>query len=139
MSSCHLFHSVKTRDGGGDDQSRVKHAGYADDLGGARILESLRIWWDRVIHYGPLLGYYPKATKSWLVVKINKLKLAAALADANINVTSDRRAYPGGFIGTAASRECYARQLVMKWCDQLMMPSKIGRGTSSVRSICIRI
>ena len=79
---------------------------YANDLGGAGIFESLRIWWDCVVHCGPLLGYYPKATKSWLVVKVDKLTAAQEMfANTDINVTLEGRAYLGGFIGTADSRD----------------------------------
>ena len=42
----------------------LKHVAYADDLAGAGKLHDLRIWWSRVESFGPLLGYYPKASKS---------------------------------------------------------------------------
>jgi hypothetical protein len=68
----------------------VKHAAYADDLGGAGILESLRTWWDKVAHFGSLPGYYPNASKSWLVVKDEKFAVAKEMfADTDINITSE--------------------------------------------------
>ncbi len=93
---------------GGD----VKHAAYADDLGGAGLLESLQTWWNKVVHFGPLLGYYQKA-KSWLVVKDEKFAVAKEMfADIDINTTSEGRRYLGGFIGTVESRGKYAKELV---------------------------
>ena len=42
---------------------------FADDLGGAGDLITLRRCWDNIVLYGPKLGYNPNAAKSWLVVK----------------------------------------------------------------------
>ena len=47
----------------------VRHVEYADDLSGAGDLESLSIWWSKLLRHGPSMGYYPNASKSWLVVK----------------------------------------------------------------------
>ena len=30
-----------------------------------------RSWWDNIVIHGPCLGYYPRADKSWLIVKPN--------------------------------------------------------------------
>ena len=90
--------------------SKVKHAAYADDLGGVGQLMALR-WWDRVLHFGPLLGYYPNAAKSWLIVKEAKLQHANELfGDTNIKITSDGHGCLGGYIGTSAAREKYAQE-----------------------------
>ena len=56
--------------------ARTKSVAFADDLSGAEILHDLREFWDNVTLYGPLLGYYPKANKSWLVVKEDQLEEA---------------------------------------------------------------
>ena len=47
----------------------VKNATYADDLAGAGKLQVLKKWWVEVNNFGPLLGYNPKASKSYLIVK----------------------------------------------------------------------
>jgi hypothetical protein len=31
------------------------------------------MWCDKCVEFGPAIGYYPKASKSWLIVKENKL------------------------------------------------------------------
>ena len=87
------------------DGDQVKHAAYADYLGGAGILESLLTWWNRVVHFVPPLGYYPKASKSWLVVKDHRVVAARKIfAHTDINITSQRRAYLGGFATSQANR-----------------------------------
>ncbi len=116
---------------------KVKHAAYADDLGGAGVLGYLRTWWNKVVHFGPLLGYYPKASKSWLVVKEDRMDAAREIfADTDINITSEGRAYLGGFVGSKESRENYAKELVKKWCEQLMMLSKIAHAVGTTGSVC---
>ena len=49
--------------------NETKMAAYADDLTAAGSLESLKCWWDTLCKLGPKFGYYPQATKSWLIVK----------------------------------------------------------------------
>ena len=48
-------------------------------------------------------------------------------ADTNFNITSEGRAYRGGFVGSKESRENFAKELVKKLCEQLMMLSKIAQ------------
>ena len=38
-----------------ENNVNVKHAAYADDLGGAGKLSELRAWWDKINEIGPLL------------------------------------------------------------------------------------
>ena len=42
---------------------------FADDLTGVGAVKDLKLWWDMVLNYGPYLGYYVNETKSWLIVK----------------------------------------------------------------------
>ena len=46
----------------------VKQVAYADDIGGGATLGILREWWNNIVAHGPSFGYFPKASKSWLVV-----------------------------------------------------------------------
>ena len=79
---------------------KEKHVAYADDLGGAGKLEEMLKWWNNVKVFGPLIGYYPNAFKSWLVVKEKQFELAKEIfKNTNINVTTEGRKYLGGFIG----------------------------------------
>ena len=46
-------------------------------------------WWDNVCLYGPLFGYFPEPTKSWLIVKENyKTKAEEIFSDTNIKITT---------------------------------------------------
>ena len=42
---------------------------YADDACACGRLYSLHQWWDQLCKLGPGFGYFPNASKTWLVVK----------------------------------------------------------------------
>ena len=68
----------------------------------------LKSWWDKILHYGPLVGYYPKPSKSWLITKPNNLATAEQLFNSTeINITTDGQKYLGGYIGSDSSKAIY--------------------------------
>ena len=88
----------------------------------------LRDWWSRVVEHGPKFGYFPKASKSWLVVKEEKLQLAEELfRGTEINITTEGRKYLGGYVGTEEGSRKYFKELCDEWCSQLEELSKIAR------------
>ena len=50
----------------------VKQIWYADDAAAVGKLSDVKTWWDRLIEIGPDYGYYPNASKTWLIVKEHK-------------------------------------------------------------------
>ena len=42
---------------------------FADDITGSGNLNSLRLWCDQIVEYGPTIGYYVNAEKTCLIVK----------------------------------------------------------------------
>ena len=63
----------------GDVDPAWKQVAFADDLSGVGKLVFLRVWWDLVMKYGPILGYYPNASKSWLTVKSEHFNVATEM------------------------------------------------------------
>ena len=47
----------------------TKTAAYADDATTAGKVIQLKNWWRTLCMLGPKFGYYPEASKSWLIVK----------------------------------------------------------------------
>ena len=91
------------------NMSRVRHVAFADDLGGAGELMHLRNW-NNVVTFGPLLGYHPNASKSWLVVKpIEEEKARQIIEGTNIKVTTEGKSYLGGYIGSESGNANYAK------------------------------
>ena len=42
---------------------------YTDDATGASACRKLNLWWNELTSYGPSFGYYPNASKTYVVVK----------------------------------------------------------------------
>ena len=98
----------------------MKHVAYADDIGGGSTLEKLRAWWDSCVLNGPALGYYPKSSKSWLIVKENQLENSQRIfAGTGIKITTEGKKYLGGFIGKDTAAIEYVNDLVDSWIKQL--------------------
>ena len=57
----------------------ITMAAFADDITSAGECKMLRIWWDNLIKLGPLFGYHPQPTKSWLIVKEQYLEKATGI------------------------------------------------------------
>ena len=72
-----------------DESKSTKQIAYADYLGGAGLLVNLRQWWNNIERTGPLFGYFPKASKSWLIVKDSKLEEAKKIFEGTgIKITT---------------------------------------------------
>ncbi len=78
----------------------LKQVWYADDAASGGTLSDLRLWWDELLNLGPLYGYFPKASKTWLIVK-PEFEEEARKKFAEVNVTTEGHKYLGSFIGTA--------------------------------------
>ena len=66
------------------DADGVKQLAYADDIGGGAKLQTLREWWKNIEENGPNFGYFPKASKSWLVVKEEKYEEAKQIFNEHV-------------------------------------------------------
>ena len=51
----------------------AKMVAYADDFSAAGLISSLKYWWHTLRKLGPKYGYFPEPTKSWLIVKSDKV------------------------------------------------------------------
>ena len=106
----------------------LKQLAYTDDIGGGAKLTTLRVWWDKIERYGPSFGYFPKASKSWLVVKEEKHDEALEIfAGTGIKVTTEGRKYLGGFVGTKQGAEDYVQELRDEWIEQLEVLTDIAK------------
>ena len=94
---------------------------YADDASATSKLHNLKAWWDQLTLLGPDFGYYPNASKSWLVVKEEKYDEACSMfQDTNIQITTDGQRYLGGCIGSASFTESYTKTKVSNWEKELI-------------------
>ena len=106
----------------------IKQAVFADDLSGAHKLHTLRKWWDNIETYGPSLGYYPNASKSWLLVKPHLLSEAERVVHGTeINITMEGRKHFGGFVGTRETEEQYASKNINDLAKQIVTLYEIAK------------
>ena len=79
----------------------IRHVAFADDLSGAGKLIHVRSWWDNIVAHGPRLGYYPRADKSWLIVKPHLEDAAKEIfAGTDVRISTSGHKYLGGYIGS---------------------------------------
>ena len=104
---------------------------YADDAAAAGKLSCLRDWWDKLSLLGPKFGYYPNASKSWLITKES-----AFLSDANtifahtgVNITSRGRPYLaiGAAIGTREFVASHVNSKVEEWISSIQHLALIAK------------
>ena len=61
------------------NEMNSKEVVFADDISAAGSLNSIKNYWHKLTAFGPKRGYFPKTTKSCLIVKENKLMEAQKL------------------------------------------------------------
>ena len=100
-----------------DTNPEVKQVWYADDGTGAGKIAHLRPYWDSLCKQGPSFGYFPKASKSVVIIKDPSLLDHAkeAFAGVDIEITCDGQRHLGAAIGTLAFREQFVKRKVEKW------------------------
>jgi hypothetical protein len=107
---------------------QVKVCAFADDLAGTGELDSLRLWWDKVVTLGPSIGYTAKPSKSWLIVKEESYEKAVKIfASSGLNITSEGKKHLGAVIGTAEFKASYIREKVSTWVGELKKLTEIAK------------
>ena len=104
----------------------AKKIWYADDGGGGGTLDQLLAWWLDLQKSGPLFGYFPKASKTWLIVKPGNLERAQTMFPG-INITDQGYKYLGSYIGSEAGQAQYVNGQVNDWIDDVNALAKIAK------------
>ena len=106
----------------------VKQSGFADDLSGAGTIDSLKIWWDKIIELGPKIGYFAKPSKSWLIVKPHFFEQAKeVLKNSGLQITTQGRRHLGAVVGSEEFKKEFVTEKVAKWIDELTKLTKIAQ------------
>ncbi|XP_066925323.1 uncharacterized protein [Clytia hemisphaerica] len=110
------------------DSNNINQVAYADDLSAAGQLKFLLRWWVKLQNVGPHLGYFPKSSKSWLVVKPDKYELAKVIFEGTgINITKEGKRHLGAAVGTNEFKIEYVTDFVNDWVSQLKLLSEIAK------------
>ena len=104
----------------------TKQVWFADDATAGGSLNHLKAWWDRISAIGPDYGFYPNASKTWLIVKEANLEEATALFQGTgVSITVDGRRHLGAAIGTRSFVENYVQRKVSGWIREVERLSSI--------------
>ena len=105
----------------------IKQAWYADDATAGGSLKHLKDWWDRIVEFGPGYGYYPNATKTWLIVKEDHLEEAKAqFNNSGVSITTDGKRHLGAAVGTSQFVSGYVQHKVIEWVNEVERLSSIA-------------
>ena len=99
----------------------VQQVWLADDATGAGKLDSLKVWWDKVIQEGKKLGYFVNESKSWLILKNPEdLDLAKSIFEnSSIKFTTSGKRHLGAALGSNEFKKEYIAEQVVQWCGEL--------------------
>ena len=100
---------------------------FADDFTVTGKLTSIKDYWGKLTGLCPKYHYFPKASKSYLIVKEDKLGEARnVFNDLNVYITIEGKRHLGAVIRSNEYREEYMKDLVNDWNNQLVLLSSIS-------------
>lgn len=96
-----------------------------------------KMWWDKLTHIGPPVGYHPNAGKTWLVVKPEHKEEAIRLFEGSgIRITDNAlymeeaiggQRYFGAALGSRSFIEQYVSYKVKTWISEVEELCKIAK------------
>ena len=94
----------------------AKEVAFADDFTVTGKLTSIKDYWGKLTGLCPNYDYFPKASKSYLIVKEDKLGEARnVFNDSNVYITIEGKRHLGAVIRSNEYREEYLKDLVNDW------------------------
>ena len=89
-------------------EGTLKAAAYADDLIAAGCIPGLKYWWDQLCELFPKFGYFPQASKSWLIIKPEVEEKAKNIFHGRgVQITTEGKRHLGASLGSTKYKEEY--------------------------------
>ena len=94
---------------------------YADDSNSAGTIEGVKKWWDHLKEEGPKYGYYPKPSKTYIVVKdLDDLaEVQNVFGSEGIKVTTEGHRHLGAAIGSEQFKASFVSEKVKNWVKDI--------------------
>ena len=128
LSHLFTFHQMPFDNFDNQSFDTAKRIAYADDFTGIGRLQQLKYWWEDINKLGPYIGYFPKATKSYLIVKVEHIEEAKALfSSSKIQITVRGNRHLGAIIGDPEFKIEYVNNKVDQWIEQINNLSSIAK------------
>ena len=107
----------------------TKQVWFADDNIGGGLLNRIKDYWDALKKAGPERGYFPKGSKTKIVVKTEELRIKAEqlFEGEEITITVDGSRYIGAPLGTELFKHEYMQGKVEKWIQDVEELSIIAK------------
>ena len=110
------------------DRTTCKQSWYADDSSAGGKLEQIKKWWDKLCEMGPMYGYFPKASKTILILKDAALLPHAKMlfAKTGMKIITDGQRHLGAVIGSDQYKKYYVTEKVEKWIQDIKELSTVA-------------
>ena len=87
----------------------------------------MKYWWDQISAIGPGYGYFPNASKTWIITKQQYHAEAIAIfKDSNLNITTEGKHHLGAALGTRNFVESFVKKQVSEWISEIKLLSQIA-------------
>ena len=102
-------------------EESCKQSWYADDSSASGKLTSIKLWWDKLNELGPLYGYFPKSTKTILLIKdVQTAAQARSLfSGSGVKVITTGHRYLGSVIGQVPFMKAFVENKISKWIEDV--------------------
>ena len=109
------------------NEHHSKEVAFADDFTVAGKVKEIKDYWDALLQIGPLFGYFPKPSKSYLIVKQQYQKTAEeTFMGSEVKITTEGKRHLGAVIGSKSFKKSFSQSLVDEWIILLKLLSKIA-------------
>jgi hypothetical protein len=128
------------------DSSKCQQVWYADDSSAGGKMMEVKKWWDILNEAGPKYGYYPKPSKTILIIK-DSTSLSRAneiFSHTGITVTTTGERHLGAVIGSEDFRNEYINDKVSSWIQDVEQLAKLAIDepqlayTAYTKALCMR-
>ena len=128
------------------DPRECQQVCFADDSSAAGKLREIRKWWDVLNEVGPKFGYFPKPSKTVLIIKDPEtIAIANEIFEGTgIKFTVSGERHLGAVIGSKKFREEYVINKVNAWIQDVEQVAKIAIDepqiayTAYTKALCMR-
>ena len=128
------------------DSTKCQQVWFADDSSSAGYLSEIKIWWDILNDFGPKFGYFPKPSKTILILKNEEnLQFANELFQGTgIKITLSGERHLGAVIGSLEFRTEYVENKISKWINDVEQLAMIAENepqlaySAYTKALCMR-
>ena len=89
-------------------------------------LSQLHTWWSELQKRGPLFGYFPEPSKTWLITKPSYFETAKVMFP-DIKITVEGHKYLGSFIGSDEGKCTFVENEVKEWITDIKELARIAK------------